>query len=128
MTQFTKGPVQKLPDGIIRYELVYRVKVDDSDWKVYRMWRTARVGMEEAIGRELRDRLARHPHPFEIITVRPLGGEVPIQTGKPTHVITPEEYEAEKLKELSQFSRSDVKDRAREIGLWYPGMEEKFDA
>ena len=128
MTDFTKGPIHKLPEGISRYEIVYRMMQDDETWKAYRMWKTDKSGKDEEIGKELYARLATKLRPFEILSVTELGSEVPIQTGRASLVLSPSEYNSLKEGERARFSKAEVKERAKEIGLWYPGMEEKFDA
>ena len=50
-SDFTKGPVHKLPEGISRFEIVYRVLQPDETWKAFRMWRTDKSGKGEEIGK-----------------------------------------------------------------------------
>lgn len=120
-----KGPVHKLKEGIVRYEIVYRINKGEG-WEVRRMWKTAPVGMEKRIGSDLYERLRRHPYPFDIVSIRDIGNEVPITDAGPVAVVSPKEYEEQRAKKNLQFDSKDVKDRARELGIWIPG--EKFDA
>lgn len=124
---FTKGPIKRLPEGIVRYEIVYRVEERDG-WNVKRMWKTDAVGAEERIGKNLYERLKTKPNRFEIVTIRNIGNEVPLATGQPTAVVTPSEYESLRAAEAMKFSSAEVEERAKELGLWYPGLGKKFNA
>ena len=127
MSEFTKGPVRRLKAGITRYELVYR-RNDGNGWKVHRMWRTAPEGRADDIGKALYQRLKARPAPFEVISVRDVGNEVPVGSSGPSEVVSPAEYELQRERDRAKYSKSEIRERAKELGLWYPGMEEKFDA
>ncbi len=125
---FTKGAISKLPEGIVRWEVVYRVMGDDEEWNVRRMWRTAKEDAEPEIAKELQARLSTKIRRFEIVSIRSIGNEIPIRTGSPTAVVTPAEYENMKNADRAKFGKSDVRERAKALGLYFPGMEDKYDA
>lgn len=124
--EFTKGPTHKLKEGISRYEIVYRVN-DGDGWKVHRMFATKPDGSEKAIARETRARFMRHPQPFEIVTIRCLGNEIPIQTGQPVLVKTESELASQQNAMKGKFAEKEIEERAKESGLWFPGIG-KLDA
>lgn len=114
---WTKGPTKKeLKPGVCRYRITYRVH-DGDKWTAYQMWKTDKVGRKDAIGADLYQRLSMRPNMFEILSVLPVEGELELgNVGAPSMVITPQEYEEMRQKEMASVSRKDLADRAREHG------------
>ena len=112
---WNKGPTAKLPPGVTRYEIRYRVH-DGDKWNTHRMWKTDKVGKEKEIGEELYRRLTRRPNPVDIMSIKAIEGEIPLETGTPSMVVTPKEYEEMRAAEAASVSKKDLVDRAKEHG------------
>lgn len=116
---FSKGPVHKLKPGYVRWEVVYRVPNLEGGWTPRKMWKTAKDDEDapELIARELYQRVISKGIAVDIISIKNLGDEVPIQnTGEATQVITPKAFEEMHTQSLAKESPKDLQDRAREHG------------
>lgn len=106
----------------VRVRVHYRFrKPDQPDWESAQIIMTLRKdsNIPEQAFRRLYRRLVLARHWELDINVRCefLGSEAPIAGGE---VVNPNEYQERREKLREQFSEKDVRDRARELGIWIP--------
>jgi len=117
---FTRGPVRRLKEGLTRFSLVYRMKLG-SAWKLHQMTSIGHEGTEHRVAAELHARLAQKLKPFEIIDVKDLGNEVPVDPSM--DVVSQKHYDS--IRESQQNKYYDEIERgAKERGIWVPGQKE----
>ena len=121
--EWTKGPVRILPEGFARYCLTYRVRYG-SGWRDFKMEATAKIAFdtERKLAAELHARLDTKKRPFEIIDVMNIGSEVPVDGGA---VISEAKWEEIKTEQRQRFSKKEIEERAKELGLWIPPNNRK---
>jgi hypothetical protein len=117
---FSRGPIRRLKEGITRYSLVYRVK-QGSSWKLFQMTKIAHEGTEHRVASELHARLAQKLMPFEIIDVKDLGDEIPLDPGM--DVVSQEHYDSIKESERNKYY-DEIERGAKDRGIWVPGQKE----
>ena len=116
--EWTKGPLRRLPEGFARYCLTYRVRYG-SGWRDFKMEATAKIELntEAKLAAELHARLDTKKRPFEIVNVENVGSEVPVDGGA---VVSEAKWEEIKAEQRQRFSKKEIEERARELGIWIP--------
>lgn len=117
---FSRGPIRRLREGITRFSLVYRVK-HGSAWKLYQMTSIAPEGTEHRTAAELHARLASKLTPFEIISVKDLGSEIPLDPGM--DVVSQKHYESIRASQQNKYY-DEIERGAKDRGIWIPGQKE----
>ena len=107
-----------LPQGYARYCLTYRVRYG-SGWRDFKMEATALIAWdtERKLAAELHARLDTKKRPFEIVNVENVGSEVPVDGGA---VVSEAKWEEIKAEQRQRFSKKEIEERARELGIWIP--------
>ena len=116
---YSRGPVHRLAPGKVRWEIKYRTMNDNGGWDPHIMWKTGAEDEETqmAIARELWHRITSKGLVLDILSIKSLGSEIPIQnTGAPTQIVSPEEYRRMKQNDVASLDPRDLRDRAREWG------------
>lgn len=116
--EWTHGPTRHLKEGLARYLATYRVRLG-SGWRLYRIERTMKVEQfaERKFAAEIHARLEARGKRFEILDVRNVGTEVPLDGG---NVVTEKEWIEEELKIRAQWTEKEFNERAKELGLFIP--------
>lgn len=113
---FTRGPVRRLKEGLTRYSLVYRMKLG-SGWKIYHMTSIAAEGTEHRVAAELHARLASKLKQFEIVDIKDLGNEIPVDPSM--DVVSQKHYDSIKESEQNKYY-DEIEREAKDRVLWIP--------
>ena len=117
---FTRGPVRRLKEGLTRYSLVYKMK-QGSSWQIYHMTSIGAEGTEHRVAAELHERLASKLKQFEIIDIKDLGNEIPLDPSM--DVVSKEHYESIRATEENKYY-DEIERGAKDRGIWIPGQKE----
>lgn len=113
---FTRGPVRHLKPGLVRYSVIYKVYMG-SAWKSYHMFVIQGVDREHKIAAELHARLATKHFPFNIVDVKNIGSEIPVDPSG--EVVSDEHYARMKEAEMNE-NYDEIERRAKDLGIFVP--------
>ena len=115
---FSSGPSVKFMDGIRRYRVTYRTRERGTlGWKEWALEMVTRTP-EECRRRVIRT-VSRPTVEVEVMLVKEVSAEQPIQTGRSVKTVSEKEY-LEGLDEAREKTEYERKELLREKGIWLP--------
>jgi len=118
---WTKGPTAKFREGIHAYEVSYRYRIrGTTSWTRSVLPRCVATSKDDAMRRTIGFlRKAHRNIEVDLLHVKQLADEAPIQTGQKVETVSESEYESiqQEKAEKTEYERKEV---LREGGLWIP--------
>lgn len=115
---WSMGPTRHLKEGLARYLATYRVRLG-SGWRLYRIECTMPIDQfaERKFAAEIHARLEARGKRFDILDVRNVGTEVPVDGG---NVVSEKKWVEMQAEIRAQWTEKEIEERAKELGLYIP--------